>query len=260
MHADGLLVTLPCVCFRAEHRARRIFAALALARAAARALANFARITLAWVDTARATAGLLVAVDVVLVVVDVLLVAVVTVTGVVEPDAVTTQVGAEPLLDVQATVEPVLIVLLVQTAVALSVAVQLWVELSLVVLDAEVPLLEAQVVVVPLPEVLTVQPGAMLAALTGPLELLELNDEPPLLELEELPPLELEYDPLELLEELEEVPPCARASRTGESEVMRAKGPDEPARSSAARGRATRRMDAVFLRTLTGTSLATLPT
>lgn len=133
---------------------------------------------------------------VVLLRVTVTLLTVVVVAGEVTPDVVTTQLGTEPLLEVQSVVEPALVVLPVQTAGALPVAVQLWVELSLVMLDIEVPLPEVQVVVVPPPDVLTVQPAGTLATLSELPGLLD--DDPLLLELDE--PLLLELDDPLLLE------------------------------------------------------------
>jgi len=138
-------------------------------------------------------------------------VVVVVSTGDVLPDVLTAQLGAELEPDVQLIVDPVLNVLLVQTDAAPSVAVQLPVELLLDTLDPELVLLklEVQVVMAPLPDVVTMHPGGALSVLGVLPELLELDDsllleldDPLLLELDELPLLELDELPLLELDEL----------------------------------------------------------
>lgn len=88
-------------------------------------------------------------------------VVVVMVTGDVVLDVPATQVRAEPDCAVQLIVDPVLIVLLVHSGVVPPVAVQLPVELLLDRLEPELVLLvlEAQVVMVLLPDIATVHPG-----------------------------------------------------------------------------------------------------
>jgi len=126
-------------------------------------------------------------------------VVVVVSTGDVLPDVLTAQLGAELEPDVQLIVDPVLNVLLVQTDAAPSVAVQLPVELLLDTLDPELVLLklEVQVVMAPLPDIVTMHPGGALSVLGVLPELLELDD-PLLLELDD--PLLLELDDPLLLE------------------------------------------------------------
>lgn len=176
---------------------------------------------------------------------------VVVVTGDVVPDVMTTQLVAEPLLDVQLTVVPLLTVLLVQTGAEPSLAVQLPLEPALSVVEPELLLLDVQVVVVPLLVVLTVHPAGTAATLGEGPELLD--DEPPLLELHEPPPLELdELPPLELYEEwlellvepdaltLDATPVSARTDRMGEAGATPADAPTAPRRSTAS-GSPTRR-------------------
>ena len=105
-------------------------------------------------------------------------------------DVLTTQLWAEPELDVQSTVDPALKLLLVHTGALSSVAVQLSLELLLDAPDSELLLLvlEVQVVVVPVPDVTTVHPAGMLKVLGVLPEL----DDPPLLELDDPPLLELD--------------------------------------------------------------------
>ena len=195
-------------------------------------------------------------------------VVVVVSTGDVLPDVLTAQLGAELEPDVQLIVDPVLNVLLVQTDAAPSVAVQLPVELLLDTLDPELVLLklEVQVVMAPLPDVVTMHPGGALSVLGVLPELLELDDslllelddpllleldELPLLELDELPLLELD-EPLPELAELLLVEPdelsladtelsWARATCTDEVRLRPTGSAVAPARSSTATGRAIRR-------------------
>ena len=189
-------------------------------------------------------------------------------TGDVLPDVLTAQLGAELEPDVQLIVDPVLNVLLVQTDAAPSVAVQLPVELLLDTLDPELVLLklEVQVVMAPLPDVVTMHPGGALSVLGVLPELLELDDslllelddpllleldELPLLELDELPLLELD-EPLPELAELLLVEPdelsladtelsWARATCTDEVRLRPNGSAVAPVRSSTATGRAIRR-------------------
>jgi len=195
-------------------------------------------------------------------------VVVVVSTGDVLPDVLTAQLGAELEPDVQLIVDPVLNVLLVQTDAAPSVAVQLPVELLLDTLDPELVLLklEVQVVMAPLPDVVTMHPGGALSVLGVLPELLELDDslllelddpllleldELPLLELDELPLLELD-EPLPELAELLLVEPdelsladtelsWARATCTDEVRLRPNGSAVAPVRSSTATGRAIRR-------------------
>jgi len=187
-------------------------------------------------------------------------VVVVVSTGDVLPDVLTAQLGAELEPDVQLIVDPVLNVLLVQTDVAPSVAVQLPVELLLDTLDPELVLLklEVQVVMAPLPDVVTMHPGGVLSVLGVLPELLELDD-PLLLELDD--PLLLELDDPLLLELDEPLPELAepllvepdelsladtelswaRATCTGEVRLRPNGSAVAPVRSSTATGRAIRR-------------------
>lgn len=149
------------------------------------------------------TVGAAVAVAAV-VVVDV--VVVVVVTGAVLLDVLTTQLGAEPDCDVQFIVDPVLNVLLVHTGAVPSEAVQSPVELLLDALEPEPALLvlEVQVVMAPLPDIVTVHPGRVVIVFGALMELLGLEDplvleldDPLLLKLDDPPLLKLDDPPLD---------------------------------------------------------------
>ena len=120
-------------------------------------------------------------------------------------DEPATQVRAEPDCAVQLIVDPVLIVLLVHRGAMLPAAVQLPVELLLDTLEPELVLLvlEAQVVMVLLPDIVTVHPNGVVTVFGALMELLELEDpleleleDPPLLELDDPPLLKLDDPPL----------------------------------------------------------------